>query len=311
MNDYSEYFNPELEAILQEIARDPRAKMLQVPSSGALVYATKQPQIGVAAPSLTSAEVELLNVHREELAERLKERCLIEFFRQPGAEKRLHKSVEVGRRLEVRDVNEWQRDTEGVLGYQAEDERSKLASDVLQQCIQDDRDRPVSITQIATAMMRVAPLEQARVYIALDLLEKGREADACSLYREVLADKPSSLIESYAYEGLANALWNRGVHEDAIKASQSAAAASRTRAIPVISGLSYSLQLGDIQSASTWCHSLEAFNDDPLEDELNWFFDPNRTGQRSVEMPNDSLKSAHRLAAKVSERARKIINAFI
>ena len=97
MTDYSEHFSPDLEAILQEIARDPRAKMLQVPSSGALAYATRPPMVSVAAAGLTSAEVEVLRVHREELGHRLKERCLIEFFSRPDAAVRLHRSVFVVR----------------------------------------------------------------------------------------------------------------------------------------------------------------------------------------------------------------------
>lgn len=61
--------DPEMKALLREIASNERARLLRVPRGRAMACLfERSPRVGLFAPGLTSAEVKLLERHREELA---------------------------------------------------------------------------------------------------------------------------------------------------------------------------------------------------------------------------------------------------
>ena len=310
MTDHSEYFNPDLEAILQEIARDPRAKMLKVPSSGALIYASKQSPIGVAAPSLTSAEVELLTIHREELADRLKERCLIEFFRAPGADEKLHRCVELGRTLEVRDLNDWECETQELLELKFEGERESLAADVLQKCIQVDEGRPVSVIQIATAMMRVAHREQGRCYVAMDLRDQGMHIEAIRCLQGLISDAPSNLITSYAWDTMAISHWRLGDLPSALAASKNAVESCELRINPLASLIELAVCSRDLNAVERACHKLDdfVFEDDSCN---SWFLKNKRKSSNTHSLDQDTLNKTRKFMDVVGPFSRRLLDAIL
>ena len=310
MNEYSDHFNPDLEAILQEIARDPRAKMLKVPSSGALIYSNTQPQVGIAAPSLTAAEVEVLTVHREELAERLKERCLIEFFREPGAKLHLNSSIEVGRTLEVRDEDEWHRETKQLLEYKLEETRHQIAKDVLKKCVKGSEERSVSITELATAMMRIAPKEQGRLYVALDLLKKGRPSEAVALAQGALEENPSSQTASYAFEILADALWKLGHKGEALEASRDSIMAMETRIHSVLCCIDIAVRSGAEREAKEACRRLDDF-DAPRDPAVIRFIRPERMAKSLCLPSRESREWAFDLLNSSGESSKEVLNAIL
>jgi len=284
--------------------------MLKVPSSGALVYANTQPQVGIAAPSLTAAEVEVLTVHREELAERLKERCLIEFFRKPGEKFRLNSSIEVGRTLEVPNEDEWVVDTEQLVEYELDEARSTTAKDVLKKCVEGFTERVVSITEMATAMMRVARREQGRLYIALELLRKDRPAEAAALARSTLEEYPSSQIASYAFEILADALWKLGRKGEALVASQDSVKAMETRIHSVLCCIDISVRSGARKEAIDACRRLDDFAT-PGDPAILRFIRPERMA-KSVCLPSaESRKWALDLLDSSEESSKEVLNAIL
>ena len=256
MNDYTTFFNPELESILQEIARNPKAKLLKVPSSGQLICATHDSRVSIAAPGLTSAEVELLEVHREELGELLKQRCITEFFADPIMDTRLHRSVDANHRLEVRDEAHWRRDTERFLKLPLVDERCQFGMDVLIRCVDGDV-RAASIAQLATAMMRVTSSDQSFVYMATELLDSGSYSGAIKAYRHAQSRGLSPLLDAYCYEGVAVALWELGRGSEAHDSIQLAVSQQINRPMPLMNSIIISARIGRFEETAAACKALD------------------------------------------------------
>ena len=275
MNDYTAFFNPELESILQEIARNPKAKLLKVPSSGQLICATHDSRASIAAPGLTTAEVELLEVHREELGELIKQRCLFEFFADPEASARLHRSVDANHTLKIQDEATWRTNTVKALELPVNDEGCQIGVDVLSRCIAEG-DRPVSIAQLATTLSRVTTMDQAPVYMAIDLLGRDQYASAVKTYEQVLRGGASPLILSYCWEGLSVAHWMRRDPATALEASHQAAAVCVNRPTPLINGIDIAARIGSFREARIACHALDDLGDMD-ESILSWHSECERT----------------------------------
>jgi len=310
MTDYLEYFNPELEAILQEIALDPRAKMLKVPSSGALVYATRQPRVGIAAPGLTSAERQLLTVHRDELADRLKERCLIDLYATEEANKIFHRSVAVGQELEIRDRASWAADTNKLLDRQLDDQKVRLATDVLRDCIAPEGERVVSVTQLATAMMRTVPLKQGIVYVGMDLFRAGRLTDALNMQTSVLDGGSSGMLASYVFDNIAHVQWNMMNFREALEASIQGARADHSRIIPLLSAVDIAARIGDFESAEHSCARLDELNC-PDDKSISWFADKNRVAVSLATPTPNARRQIRKLMERVGDVSREILNAAL
>lgn len=191
----------ELEAVLQEIAENPDARMLRGVAEALMGPGQEEP-VRVSAPGLERAERHLLDMFREELGELLRQRCLIEFFAQPGADERWHRHVSIDRQLEVPEIRPWEARAGQAreIGL-AKREDELVVLDLLDQCVTGPTGAR-SITELARASLRIAPRDSARVYVALDLQASGRYAESRRQLEAVLSDARSSLIRSYAWEAL-------------------------------------------------------------------------------------------------------------
>lgn len=303
--------NPEIEAILHDIARDPRARMLRVPSSGEIVRMTRGEPIGASAPSLTSAERHLLHVHRGELDALLRQRALIQLYSGPDADTRWHKSVTVDQQLEIPDGNDWERRARAGLEVPIDDERSRMGADVLWRCITGS-ERVPSITQIAMAALRLRNSDQARAHVAMDLLNERRWSDAIETYEALLSDRPLPLTSSYCLEGIGVALFCAGEPIGAWRAFRAAAMIHTERPIPVINWLLVSLTLGNRSSSLEAAHILDA-QVSPQDPCLVWSArvtpEPDRGG---VPAPSPAAREmARRLKDEVGDSSRKVIDAVL
>ena len=312
MNDYTTFFNPELENILQEIARDPKAKLLKIPSSGQLICATHDPRVSIAAPGLTSAEVELLEVHREELGELLKQRCLIEFFADPEANTRLHRSVDADQKLVVRNDAVWCADTEIALKQPVGDDRTQLAADVLSRCVGRDS-RSVSVAQLATAMMRIISSDQPHVYIALELLESKRYSDAIKAYKAAHSRGLSSLLDSYCFEGVSVANWELGRASQAYESIGLAVSTATNRPVPLINAILIAARMGRIQSAKTACSALDSLD---CTDDSAARYIPSRAGDRDevkamIPLTAEVRRKVARISETVGEMSKEVLRAVV
>jgi len=312
MNDYTTFFNPELESILQEIARDPKAKLLKVPSSGQLICATHDSRVSIAAPGLTSAEVELLEVHREELGELLRQGCLTELYAGPDAETRLHRSVDANRRLEIRDEASWLAETEQILKRCIADDKSQVAVDVLSRCVRNEA-RAVTVAQLATAMTMATSSDQPYIYMAIDALESHRYSDARKLYANALSRGLSTLLESYCYEGLAVANWELGRPSEALDSIQMAVKVAGNRPMPLVNSIIIAARLGRFRMAENACKALDGLE---CTDGSARNFIPSRAGDREEVLAKIPLTSEVKhgvaiLSETVGEMSKEVLSAVV
>jgi len=312
MNDYAAFFHPEIEGILQEIARDPKAKMLVVPSSGQLIRATHDSRVSIAAPGLTSAEVELLEVHRETVGELLKQRCVIEFYAAPESESQLHRSLDANTRLELRDECSWRTEAKTTIDLPIVDDRCQIGVDILARCVAKD-ERAVSIAQLATALSRVTPMDQAQVYMAIDLLQRDRNSNALKGYEQVLTRGTSPMLRSYCLEGLSVAHWNLGSFDQAKDLAKRAVSERGDRPVPIINWIDISTRMGEFKEAAIACELLDELECGDLS-ALSWFTDHEAARSRRGSMlplSDESRSQVSELLSSTRHASREVLLAIL
>lgn len=160
-------FDPEVEALLREIAEDPRSNLLRVPrpmASRALVEDV--PIVSVATAGLTKAERHLAIVHREELSYLL--RC--------AAWKRLtegedtwfvvSRSLPDGTEVPVPSLDSVRRDARALIDDPPPDVSQLGAMELIERCVSSPLEAWPTVQQFASASLRIAPSCKARVNAA-------------------------------------------------------------------------------------------------------------------------------------------------
>jgi hypothetical protein len=245
MNDVPENRRREIEEILKEIAADPNAKLLRIPPIESLLALACQPKVGVHAASLTSAERYLLATYREELAFLLRERCVIEFYAEPDAHTKWHRSLTVDRDYEVPEVGDWRRRARATVAKARGEEVLGEGADALERCVELTPGAGSEIAQIAASSLRLVPADQAKVYLALCSMNEGRHEDGRRACIRVLEQRPSAAMAASCWENVGYSLGHEARYHEAAHAYRSATEQVGIRPSLVVFWFANALAAGD------------------------------------------------------------------
>ena len=260
MTSTSGAVNPEIQALLEEIARDPRSHLLRVPRLH--LPLAFEPPVRPGEAFLTKAERHLLKSHRDEVAQLLLDAARRAAYAHPRAATRLHRCLTVDRELDLGDPEEWRRRSLYEMELAPDDCRQSEEFEVLKECTRTKRAPHCSSATMALASLRLVPRAEARICLAAGLGLDGHVRSGTIVLSKTIVLGSSILNEQCALELLGSFLFEVGsVHQ--AHAAYRRGSFGETRSTPVMNWMLVALQLGDSRSA------LEAANclGDRIDDE--------------------------------------------
>jgi len=225
--------DPEVRAVLEEVAADPRSHLLRVPRLR--VPLEHEPPVSPGEAGLTAAERHLLQAHRAEVARLLLLAVVRAVYDHPSAASQLHRCVTVDRELELPDPDEWRQTCCYQLEASPPEVRAAEGYSLLERCARKDvRDVPAPIA-LALASMRLVPRVETQIYLALALHQAKQTRSGLNVLQNVIARRPSQLNSSYAWESIGFFEWELGRQGAALSAYREASSSQELRNMPVMS----------------------------------------------------------------------------
>jgi hypothetical protein len=193
-------FDPEVEALLREIAADPNSSLLRVTRPQAVKGLFERTErVSPGMTGLSSAERHLVQVHRNEVAHLLREVCRWRMLNDPASKRDLAPYPGAGD-TEGADVQELghavrrlEEDEEG-----ESDATSYSALQLIKQCVVGPS-KGVHVSSLASASHRLEPHDANRIYIGLDLTFRGKPHAALRVYRALLSECTDPSMRSSAW----------------------------------------------------------------------------------------------------------------
>jgi hypothetical protein len=234
-------FEPEVEAILREIASDPRSSLLRVSRPRHLLgLFERYTNVGPQTVGLTAAERHLLQVYRNEVARLLGDVCR---RRLVSGERPLNRSLTVDSDLVIPSEAENRERSRALQPFAGELDEPDVES-LLERCASGDPTRQPSVTALAAAMARLVPSDSARGLAGLDLALRGQPRAALRLHHSILAGSPSPLMASIAWENVGFAQELLRSQEAALDGFRIAALTDLGRSFPALVWLQRGLVMG-------------------------------------------------------------------
>ncbi len=323
----AELLDPEVEALLQEIAADPRSSLLRVPRPKVLrglfergSRAADEPATSARATGLTSAERQLLLVHRCEVAALLREACVLRLFEEPRAAEEIGRDIDVRRRIEIPDEDAWRARARREMDAVTDDSETTDAYELLLRCVhpadesrwgEDASSARPSAAQLATSSLRVAAHDSARICVGVDLIRRDEPRTALRVLESVLAGAPSALHASNAHE---NVGWARAASGDAPAARdayRAAALCGEPRPTPLASWLFHALDAADRPDVLDAAARLDELVEPDHPSLADWLKGVRRKRAERGRGPSPATKKLlESLADELGDTSRRIASAF-
>jgi len=303
--------DPEIEDLLRRIARDPRSTLLRVtrPQLAKGLF-ERSPAVGAQAAGLTTAERQLLCVHREETALLLRQLFYHRFLRDERMRRMTCMYAAGGKKIELGS----EQDLGGRLAVQADPTTSDLgdagASHVLADALALPPDAVASPSQIALAALRLVPSDNARNYLGYQLVRSGNLRSALRIFEDVAARSPrlSSVVSALSWSGFAYSQMN----EPRLCQEMFAKAVRQGDGWPndAMSWLTISVQLGDLQQAERAAAWVDRVCN-PDDQVVRWWVEA-RIRERGVAWsPSKAAQgSISALRDRVGETSQAVLNVF-
>jgi hypothetical protein len=297
------FFDPEVEALLREIASDPRSKLLRFDRPRLLRGLFPRHPVGGRAPGLGKAERHLLDVHRVELAWALRQACLVKFLGERGFGRWIGRNVDLTHGYRVPSAARWRRlfrdelERGGSASWQQGCSPLHVESDWLSD----------SISHLASMSLQLESTDQARIYLAIDLALMGRNASSKRVLKEVLAGKATDEIASHALQALALCSSADRAYGEAAGLARRSARMGAERPEPYLNWLYYSLLSCD-RAAAVECSDRISDLMDSRHPAVELFEKQLRTQRRSGEWsPSARTRGCvRRIDDQLGEPARRI-----
>ncbi len=293
-------FAPELEALLRVMASDPRSSLLRVRRPARVKdFLGRGSAIRESRTGLRAAERELLRVHREELAQLLREACVMLFYAVRERRGFLHHSRTVGEAIRVASPREWSARGESALERVAVDGLALAGLDLIRACLGNPARSGLPIVQLARAAQVLVPSGLHECYIGLDLVLGGRPATGTRVLQDLLASGPRRIVASHTSENLGLACGLAGDDRTALLHYRHAAEIAGDRPAPVMAWLVCAVttvQEKQARRAATILEDLVAKDHPALEEFLGL---KKNHRARGLLVPDGR---ARRLAARIRDR---------
>lgn len=251
--------DPELRVLLQEIAEDPRAKLLrtEIPRPERLVLARFEP-VGAAAPRLTSAERQLLLVYREETARILRDAAEWKLQQDPLGAAQVSLHTDATNRRVVSDREELLalfdgrlHPGKGLMGDSALNREVRLSRSLL-------ATPATAAVQYAGLSLRLVPHDVAWIHLGRAALLERSFRPALQSLASVVHRPQSPALRSAALSWMGVAYGMVGSSCSAAQAYSAAAGVSDPAPIILISGLHEALLAGDRAAALRAAERIDA-----------------------------------------------------
>ncbi len=273
--------DPEVEELLREVAADPDSALLRVPREKAV--RTLYEDVAAAGPvtsGLSAAELEILRVHRLELAWLLRQACVTKLVNGVNTRSFVGSYLTAKTRVTSVMPSEMPDTTHPATWAQASDSAWLRGCRLLEDAIAGPaRDVP-TILDLALAAHRLEPSHDSRVLASQYLALAHSSRSAIAALRPVLASVAGSRISVCAWTTLGLARNKQGQLVEAHLAYRSAAHADEGMPIPWLDYLALSFQVGKAEAVMHAARHLEGLIA-PDHELLYWFVESRR--QRRAE----------------------------
>jgi hypothetical protein len=240
------FLEPEVDALLREVAADPRSILLRVPRKHALpILFRDDSDVGPMTAGLATIDRHLLAVHRSEVAELLRKVCLMRLLESQRG--RICVSRYETADCEVLSPRLPELRQQALRGRSSR-VRSDLALTGLDAALESLRgptDDLPAVTDLASLSYRLHPTHDARILAAMDLSQRDSSREAVRLLLLVLKNHPSRVTAATAADNLGFA-WNElGKLDRAFSSVKAALEYAGDRVTTCMNRLAFGIQLGD------------------------------------------------------------------
>lgn len=242
-------FDPEVQALLEEIVTDPNSTLLKVPEAPLSKWlAKREPPVSTGEAFLTRAERYLLQEYREEAACLLLDSCVSDLLSKPLEETRIHRHVTGGFTLEPLNRSD--------LSKQADRLTSSRAGSNLKEPLELLR-QETNASRLASASLRLAPRDEARIWMALALHHEGHPQSAIRILLDVLGHHPTRMNELYAREDCGFVMLVKQNYETALEWYRSASLMPESGSLASMSWMLSAFQIGARSEAAAAARRVE------------------------------------------------------
>lgn len=299
-------FDPEVEALLREIAADPNSSLLRVTRPQAVKGLFERTErVSPGMTGLSSAERHLVQVHRNEVAHLLREVCRWRMMNDP-ASKANFSPYNGATETKHSSLKEFE-DAARSLERNEPDPDSHSALQLIKECIGE---QGVHVSSIASASQRLEPHDASRIYIGLDLAFRGKPHSAIRVYKSVLDDCVEPAMRSSAWANAAVAYELLGMNEMMVGCTSQSALASDnpTSASEWLFG---ALLLEDKAGALAASHRIHDLTNGHLKP-VQWYVSTLvvRRANGSFRPTRSQLHFVNSLSGSLAPAARGIVDAF-
>ncbi|MBI5364608.1 MAG: hypothetical protein HZA53_15635 [Planctomycetes bacterium] len=201
--------DPRVEEVLRRIAAEPESRLLRVDRKSMQRELHVDPaRVGIAMPWLTSAERQLVQVHRLEVVELLKQ-CAAYRLLQDQREPRFLTSFDTSRGVDRAPTVRALRDAAQCLPDEGESDAE--AVELVRRCVDPAlASTVVTPGQLVAAALRLCPRADLVLMSGLCLLQDGCHAEALTQIGHAIRLESSSDLAAFNRINAALAFWNSG-----------------------------------------------------------------------------------------------------
>ena len=267
-------YEPEVEALIAEIAADPRSYLLREPQRG-LVGGPLDLEEGVSVRTagLTVAEREVVRVWRADAAELLKHLHIREFESDPSGGKIVARASVVGEALDRTPTE----DLIVLAQVLRESGRCGHVSEAIERAIRGSLIHPPGLGlargQLIRLSHRLMPTDASRTYLAIEADREGSPRRALAMYDSILERSVTDEGRAYALVNANRTYSALGDMKNRIETAGAAIQAAPAWSEASIKVLETCLDAGDLGSASDALNRLvhdQALGLETLTDYLEW-----------------------------------------
>jgi tetratricopeptide (TPR) repeat protein len=241
--------DPEVDALLREVAADPRSILLRVPRKHALpLLFRNESDVGPMTAGLAAIDRHLLAVHRSEVAELLRKVCLMRLLENPRGRVCVSRYPTLGREVKVPRISELRELEESERLSTASCELAANGLDLVLEALRNPIGDLPRVSDLAAVSHRLHPTNEARIFAAMELSQRESSRAAVRLLIAVLSNHPSRETAASAWCNLGYA-WNElGERHRALAAYEKGMSVDDDRVLTQMNHLSLGIQVGDGRS---------------------------------------------------------------
>ena len=286
--------DPEVQAILHEVAAEPGSVLLRQPTSD--VFFSPHARLRSTTPSLKAAERELVQVHREELAYWLRAACLRRILTNSDSTVSLTRHLPDRQVLSIPDRDAIASTLERVPAVESPPAGYE---DALSSLVREESCSASMILEALALSSRLVPCDSTRVYAAVCLTELRQVRAARAVLRTVLAQSVDPLIIGICWNNLGTTFFAERSHEEAAKCYRRAVNVQGDYPAALFGWLLSSLLVGDQESASEAAVALDR-SIEPTDPSVQQFV------HGEFPLLVSDLESTRRIAKRMGATSRSI-----